>query len=286
MKRLVIQSFRRQDVPPWIERCMASVRSWAEARGYDYRFADDSSFDLVGADYLARAEGNLRTITNLTRLILIRDALAAGYDEAVWMDADIFVFAPDQFELASPQGYAFARETWIDQWEGDVWRAIAGVNNSVALFGQEQPDLQFLIDAIFHIAGHRPLRPVRGNYQVGGDLLKGLWNSLAFSALDNVGMFSPDVIRALKTRTLPVLKAQARYHGTEVHAANLCGSRHYLRAATPAQVTGAMDRLERSQGRVVNRWLAEGALPASRFEGRTFFALRPGIPAPPYPVFE
>ncbi len=283
MKRVVIQSFRRQDVPEWIERCMASVRSWAAARGYDYQFADDSSFDLAGPDYLAKAQGNLRTITNLTRLILVRDALAAGHDEAVWMDADIFVFAPDRFDLPSPEGYAFARETWIERWQGDLWSVFASVNNSVVLFRQGQPDLQFLIDTIFHVARHRPLR---GNYQVGGDLVKGLWSSLAFPTFENVGMFSPDIIRALEGKVRPLLKAQARYHGTEVHAANLCGSSNYLGGVTQVQVMAAMDRLERSRGKAVNRWLAAGPLEAAQFPGRTYFTTKADAPGQPYQLFE
>ena len=41
MKTLVIQSFRTHSVPPWIERCLDSVRRWAALRGYDYRLTDD-----------------------------------------------------------------------------------------------------------------------------------------------------------------------------------------------------------------------------------------------------
>ncbi len=283
MKRVVIQSFRRRDVPQWIERCMASVRSWADASGYDYQFADDSSFALAGPEYLARAQGNVRTITNLTRLILVRDALAAGYDEAIWLDADIFVFAPERFVLPAEPGYAFARETWINHWKDDLWVAGSAVNNSALVFRPNQPDLQFLIDAIFHIARHRPLR---GNYQVGGDVVRGLWSSLDFPTLEDVGMFSPDIIRALAGPVRPLLKAQARFHGSEVHAANLCGSAHYLGGATEAQVLAAMDRLESSRGNVVNRWLADGPLEAERSPGRTRFSLRPGRPGEPYLFFD
>ena len=261
---------------------MASVRSWADASGHDYQFADDSSFALAGPDYLARAQGNVRTITNLTRLILVRDALAAGYDEAIWMDADIFVFAPARFVIPSPPTYAFARETWISHWQDDIWIASSGVNNSTLVFKRGEPDLQFLIDAIFHIARHRPLR---GNYQVGGDVVRGLWSSLDFATLEHVGMFSPDIVRALDGKVLPLLKAQARYHGSEVHAANLCAGGHYLGAPTEAQVMTAMDRLERTRGKIVNRWLADGVLEAERSPGRTCFTLRADTPSPPYQVF-
>src|SRR5580658_8048741 len=92
---LIVQSYRTHDVPSWISRCLASVQAWALAKGYDYRLTDDSAFLLCGADYLARVGDNKRSITNLCRLELIKLALAEGYDRAIWMDADIQVFAPD-----------------------------------------------------------------------------------------------------------------------------------------------------------------------------------------------
>ena len=46
-KTLVIQSHRMPLPAPWMQRCLDSVRTWAEARGFDYRFLDDELFDLV-----------------------------------------------------------------------------------------------------------------------------------------------------------------------------------------------------------------------------------------------
>ena len=86
MKTLVVQSYRTVDVPVWIGRCLASVKAWSALRGYDYRFADDSSFALCGAEYLARVGDNKRSITNLSRLELIRRAHDEGYDLAVGPD--------------------------------------------------------------------------------------------------------------------------------------------------------------------------------------------------------
>ncbi len=41
MKTAVYQSYRTRDVPAWVNRCMQSVRAWADAQPFDYRFIDD-----------------------------------------------------------------------------------------------------------------------------------------------------------------------------------------------------------------------------------------------------
>lgn len=275
MSTLVIQSFRTTDVPDWIARCLASVQAWTRAQGYAYQFADDASFALCPPAYLERAKGNLRTITNLTRLILARRALGdGGFARAIWLDADQFVFAPEQFVVPAGPRYAFARETWLRPLdEGSAprrWRAHDGVNNSAFVFTRGEPDLDFLIQATLHVALHRQ---VRTNYQVGGELLKGLRTSLEMTTLETVGMFSPWVVKALAAGEEPLLRAQARYHGWPVFAANLCASPNYVAEAAAQETHAAMDALERSRGEVVNRWLADGPLKALPYPGYTAFEL-------------
>jgi hypothetical protein len=246
------------------------VRAWAASRAFDYELSGDDSFALCGEDYLARVGGNVRSITNLSRLILVQRAHAAGYDRAIWIDADIFVFAPEQFRIEVASRYAFARETWIARRGADEWFAQAGVNNSVFVCMAGEPDLAFLIGAIRHIALHRT---ITSNYQVGGEVIKGLRASLGFPALDNVGMFSSDVVGALARREAPVLHALARFHATPIHAANLCAGSHYEPACTEADALAAIDVLASTRGEVVNAWLTEGPLEAQIYPGFTRFSL-------------
>jgi hypothetical protein len=270
VKTLVIQSYRASDVPEWIARCLDSVQTWAAAQGFDYQLAGDDSFRLCGEDYLARVGGNVRSITNLSRLILVKQAHAGGYDRAIWLDADFFVCAPEQFRIDLVSRYAFARETWVWRMDAQFWGVTAGVNNSVFACMAAEPDLDFLISTVRHIALHRP---VETNYQLGGDLIKGLRASLDFQLIDNVGMFSPDIVRALARGDAPVLPAQARFHQTPVHAANLCAGAHYSPPVEEAEVLGAIDTLARTRGEAVNAWLAEGALQAQTYPGYTAFTL-------------
>ena len=279
-RTLIIQSYRTDDVPGWISRCLASVQAWAQAKGHDYRLTDDSAFSLCGEDYLARVGDNKRSITNLCRLELVRAAHRDGYEWAVWIDADVFVFDPAGFSVSGVDRYAFARETWVEFTGRARLRAFAAVNNSVFVCRGGEPDLDFLIAATRHVAMHRV---IANNYQLGGSLVRGLWKSLAFETLSDVGMFSNYVVLALARDVAELAQLQARLHGAPVHAANLCASENYRRPTIGEnEAHAAMDRLEATRGEVVNQWLGREP-PLAAEEPRFFDApgleLRLGIKA-------
>jgi len=252
---LIIQSYRAANVPAWIARCLASVQAWAKQAGHDYQLVGDEAFELCGADYLARVGDNVRSITNLARLELVKRAHAAGYAWAVWMDADIFVFDPEAFQLEDVTRYAFARETWLVWQGGENWSAVSAVNNSVFACRAGEPDLDFLISATRHVALHRQ---IANNYQVGGDLVKGLRVPLAFEMLGNVGMFSSYAVRSLARRADPILAALGTLHGTPIHAANLCATDNYLPRLDQAEALTAMDVLESTRGAMINAGVGAG----------------------------
>ena len=254
MKTLVLQSFRSHDVPAWIERCLASAKAWSDLRGYDHLLTDDSAFELCGTDYLARVDGNLRSITNLCRLELSRRAHNQGYDRTVWLDADILVFDPAAFSVDGVRRYAFSRETWVElRAPPSRWRAFSAANNCAFVCLRGEPDLDFLIDATRHIARHREIRT---NYQVGGDLIKGLRASLDYELLQSVGMLSNYIVLALASNHVELLQAQARFHGAPIFAANLCASGNYAPQVSEPRALAAIDVLERSKGRAINDWIA------------------------------
>ncbi len=255
MKTLVIQCYRSVGVPPWIARCLASVESWARLRGHDYVLRGDDAFELCGSDYRAQVRGDLRALANLARLELVAQAHAAGYDLAVWIDADVLVFDPEAFSIAHVRRYAFARETWIERWTPTHSSAFSEVNNSVFVCRRGEPDLAFLIAVTRHVALHRPLRD---NYQVGGDLIKGLRKSLDFETLDDVGMFSHFIVRAIAQGEELLVKGQGMLHGTPVHAANLCASENYRPTVTAEEAAATIDTLLATKGSVVNRWIGQG----------------------------
>jgi hypothetical protein len=249
VKTVVLQTFREHDTPGWMARCMASVSAWAAAQGYDYEFRGDEIFELCGGPYLAAAGGNMRTITNLARLEWIRASLNAGYERAIWLDADTFIFDPDAFSLDVRSGYACGMEVWVNPNEG---RPIVrhGAHNAALVFVGPQPDLDWMINLIRHIAA---TRPIKTSWQVGVQLLTGLHAGLRFPLLTNVGMLGPSLVRAVATGDAGLLRLIARENGYPIQAANLCWS---LREATGNRfIARAMDRLESSRGAVINRHL-------------------------------
>lgn len=253
MKTVVLQSFRTQNVPAWMTRCMASVRDWAARRGYDYEILGDEIFALCGDDYLAAVGDDKRAITNLARLELVRMRLAADCERAIWLDADIFVFAPDRLTIDIETGYAFGREAWV--WLDHAGRpqTRSSVHNAALVFTRGQPDLDFLIAAIRHIAC---TRKVGQSLQLGVGLLSGLQFSLRFPLLDGVGVFSPAVLEALAREDEVVLSALAAAQDAEIHAANLGWSQRDELGID--HLTLAMDRLEQTAGGVVNKHLPRG----------------------------
>jgi hypothetical protein len=261
-RTLVVQSFRRTDVPDWIERCLDSVRRWTQSRGFDYAFYGDEFYDLCGSDYLARVGGNPRSITNLARLEITRIKLAEGYDQVIWFDADVFVFDPDRLVVRTDAGYAFSREAWVTKGaDGRAHLAYTSLHNAAFIFTRRQTDLELFIRIIRHIV---LTRSISSNYQVGVRLISGLAYSLDIPVITCVGMFSPDVIDAIADGRRRFMRAVALFHGHKMQAANLGWSQaeHF----TEARMMTAMDRLESTAGAVLNGYLDDAAGPA-RFAG-------------------
>ncbi len=254
-RTLVVQSFRRTDVPDWIQRCLDSVRRWTRLRGFDYAFYGDEFYDLCGADYLARIGGNPRSITNLARLEITRIKLAEDYDQVIWFDADVFVFDPDRLDVRTDAGYAFSRETWVTKGtDGKAHLAYTSLHNAAFIFTRRQTDLELFIHIIRHIV---MTRSISSNYQVGVRLISGLAYPLDIPAITCVGMFSPDVIDAIADDRRRFMRAVALFHGHKMQAANLGWSlaEHF----TEARMMTAMDRLESTAGDVLNGWLDDDA---------------------------
>src|ERR1700691_64233 len=97
MRTVVCQAYcSPTGVPPWIERCMDTVRGWAEHRGFAYERTDDGLFYPVPPWCGQRVGGEPVRMSALARLLLAR-SLLARYDRAVWVDADVVVFDPERF---------------------------------------------------------------------------------------------------------------------------------------------------------------------------------------------
>lgn len=227
-RTLILQSHSWQVLRGWIGTCVDSVRSWAQVRGYDYRFLGDEIFEIVPAWYRAKTVGRLQIQADLARLLLIRDALEQGYDRAVWVDADCLIFDPDALEIDGvDDSCAFGRELWVapdGKGRLKTWRSL---HNAVCLFRRGDPVLPFLIRATGRIIAQADPDRIAPQ-MVGPKLLTALEAMGGFARLDRAGAFSPPVIDDLAAGggpALALLRAALSKDGLPPPAAaNLCAS--------------------------------------------------------------
>lgn len=222
MRTVVLQSYRTENVPGWIQTCLESVRGWAEGQSQAYRFVGDEIADRVPGWYRDKADGRWPIITDLGRLLLIREALADGFERAVWLDADVLVFDPEHLTLDVEGTYAFGREVWVQEDTKGRLRVWRNVHNAVCMFEPGNPMLDFYIHACLRV-----LERVEGgvpNQIVGTKLLTALHNMIGLPLTDQVAMFSPPVLADIASGGGPALDLLTNEAPGTFAAANLCGS--------------------------------------------------------------
>ena len=208
-------------VPAWINSCLGSVRAWTSLRGWDYRFFGNEIFERVPAWYRARANGCLPVMTDLGRLILVREALGSGAKTVFWIDADIFIFDPDELRVEIDAEYAFSRELWV-QPSARGFKIYRNVHNAFCMFRQGNPFLDFYIHACLSV-----MRRVDGgvpNQIVGTKLLTAMHNIIGFPLMEQVGMASPLVLEDLSAGVGSALTRLVADSPSILRAVNLCGS--------------------------------------------------------------
>lgn len=220
MKTVVYQSFRTERVPGWIATCMGTVRAWAESKAYEYRFVDDSFFELAPAWFRERCAGEICPVTDLARLVMARDLLKSGYDRTVWVDADMLVFAPQALSVDTPEPYAFCFEVWAFRDATGQVQFRRSANNSISMFSKGCLQLDFFIDAALRIAASQPRVH---KLSIGALFLTGLAQLVPTPLLNNVGLFSPLLMNDIAgaERFLAAYGAQLP---APIASANLCGS--------------------------------------------------------------
>ncbi len=256
MKTVVYQSFRTERVPAWISACMATVKAWAAAQGFDYRFYDDAFLARAPEWFREKAQHAMCPVTDLARLIVAKELLAEGYERTVWGDADLLVFDPAALRIRLERGFQLVHEVWLHDDPAGAPRVIHRVNNSVAVFCAGSLHLDFFIDACARIGRERE---VIGKLDVGTNFLSHLRQVLPFPLLQNVGLLTPALMAEVAgqhagqpTRLVPYLRAVP----APLAAVNLCGSFQGQAlqgvVADDALFSAAIDRLLGSGGALLN----------------------------------
>jgi hypothetical protein len=202
-------------------QCLASVEQWTKGRGYDYRFIGDEIFKLVPSWYRDKVGKKKPVATDYARLLLLQQALESGYEQAIWLDADLLVFEQDLvFDFNG--SCAFGLEVWVQEHEGRM-SARRNVHNAVCVFRKGCVVLPFLIYTVASI-----IRRVHPDHiapqMVGPKLLTALHSICGFPLLPQVGALSPDVVGDICKGRGPALDLLRRKSEIKPKALNLCAS--------------------------------------------------------------
>ena len=138
---LLIQSFRTEDVPGWVTRCQDSVRAYAGAQGWDYRFEGDALFARAPDWVRAGGSANVCGLSDICRLEWMVDALRE-YDRVVWADIDLLVIDPACITLPDAD-YGLAHER--------ISETGHSVNNAFMFFTAGAPMLRTYLDRCYEI---------------------------------------------------------------------------------------------------------------------------------------
>ena len=252
MKTVVLQSYRTFDVPDWIQRCLHSVKAWAANSAFIYEFIGDELFDLIPNWYRLKAAEYMPVTTDLARLYLMRRFLLDGFSRALWIDADVIMFAPNKLTLDDNLSLGFSKETWIRRLPSGELYIESQVNNSVCLFQLKSISaLENYIQACLTTVERLPI--LRDQLEVGTRLLTDLHRKRALPLLRHFGLLPPCVLDAIIDFDHELLTRFMLAQGEYLYAANLC---HFFRKSALAIKDNIFDRvistLLNTEGRILN----------------------------------
>lgn len=260
MQTIVLQSYRSHDIPDWIATCLRTAGEWANQSGFDHVLTGDDFFDYAPAWARERCGTNIFPITDLARLHMMHDYLGRGYDRAVWLDADVIVFAPQLLKIDTQAGYAFCHEVTLKtSTDGRIHLTAPSINNAAMVFEKNHPMLEFYRFASEAILRHTPPDKIT-RMAVGPKFLMALNGAMPIERLTSVGLFTPRLIEDIAEGGHHLCARYARQFGHPMAAANLCHfTRHCADIARRQRLDTifeqAIERLLKTQGQILNRHL-------------------------------
>lgn len=251
---VVLQSHRQPLPHTWLEPCIASVRNWAEAGGFDYRFVGDELFDLLLDQERAICATQPVVASDLARLRLCQKVLAEGASRVVWCDADCLVIDATAVELL-PDGCAFGRELWLQEAPAETPgrpRLYKKIHNAFMQFSAADPVLDF-----YEFAATRMLAKHGANAQAHSDqtnnpmvaqflgpkFLSHLHNVVDFQVLEHAQVISPLLAHALLERDPKLLDRYCSSWQTPAAVVNLCASEVLRGSLDDAQMRALIEVL-------------------------------------------
>ncbi len=222
MKTIVYQSVSPNQISPWLQTCLNSVRAWCENQQWEYTLIGDEIFSLLPDWYWEKTRHRKMIATDLGRLLLAKQFLNQGYDRAIWLDADVLIFNPHSLQIEITEEYAFGLETWV-QWKNHQLKAYSKVHNAICVFCAGNSFLDFYIHACQRIIKH-----FQGTQMVpqlvGPKFLTLLHNTMHLPLIREVAMFSPLVLKDILNGGGKALTLHQQKHNHPIYAANLSAS--------------------------------------------------------------
>jgi hypothetical protein len=254
-RSVLIQSYAPAPLPAWQQRCVDSVRRWAQEAGWEYRYVDDRLLEVVPAWYRERCGPLKLPVTDLGRLLLMRQALAEpGCEEALWVDADVLVFAPG-LEPRRAEGFGFVRELWTWRAAGGSLRVRQAVNNALVYMRRGVAELERYIEACEHAVASTPQEKLKP-YTVGTLLLSVRDQRARLPLIAGAGLLSPALLADLAAGGGELARHYAGLLDAPLACANLCGSLLGRETAgtvlDEATMELAVERLLASRGAAIN----------------------------------
>ena len=242
---------------PWLERCTRSVKDWAALRGFAWRYVDDRLLDIVPAWYRERCGAQRLAVTDLGRLLLMREALAEpGCERVLWVDSDVLVFDPQRFDANTKDDAAFSRECWIWRDAQGAIQSVTGINNALMAMRRGTPLLDFYIRACERIVAETPVDRLRHN-EVGTVFLSKLGQAMPLALVPGMELFSPALVADIAEGDGEVVATFARGMPRPAACANLCrslvGQRIWDVTPDERDMDRAVGRLLADRGELLNR---------------------------------
>ena len=170
---------------------------------------------------MTKVQTKLPVATDYARLIYLQRALGEGFEQVIWLDADVLVF--DQaLTLEFTDSCAFGQEFWVQKHNGKLV-ARSNLHNAVCVFKKNCVVLPFLIQTIASLVQRVDPAHLAPQF-VGPKLLNALHSLCNFSLLPQVGALSPLVVADICAGSGVALDLLRQQSQVSPLAVNLCAS--------------------------------------------------------------
>jgi hypothetical protein len=205
---------------PWVDAALSSVERWAARHGAEYWLLPDQEFFASVPEWVLRKSTTwINPVTDLARLLVARELIRTR-STAIWVDADVLIWAPDHLPLPKPPDAAFSGELWMERWPNGRLRFLDNVSNFVCAFSAQGAFLDTHIAEVLNTLRKAP-EPMKLGV-AGTALLTRGYDHGSFELITGVANFSPVLTHAIAAGWMQDVKAFEERLGCQLAAANLC----------------------------------------------------------------